>query len=599
MVESRRYGEEARAWLAAFGSALAAHDVAGAAALFGDECFWRDLAAFTWNVKTLEGRDAIAAMLGAQLGMLGPTAWRVEGEPTLADGVIEAWINFETKISRGRGILRLRNGRAWTLLTAIEELKGFEERKGRARPLGVVHGVYRRDKNWLEAKQGEEGALGSEKQPYCVIIGGGQGGIALAARLKQLDVPTIMLEKNARPGDSWRNRYRSLVLHDPVWYDHLPYIPFPENWPIFAPKDKLGDWLEMYAKVMELNYWGSSECVGASYDGKKEEWTVDVLREGKRTTLKPKQLVFATGAYGPPNVIPLPGIEAFTGEHYHSSRYATGEPYAGKDCIVVGANSSGHDIAADLWEYGAKVTMLQRSSTTVVRSETLMELGFEPLYSENAIKTGITTDKADLTFAATPFRIMPRSQIPIYKDVRRRDAAFYAKLAKSGFRVDFGEDESGLMMKAMRTGSGYYIDVGASDLIVKGDIAVRSGVEIRRVKERSVELTDGSELPADLIVMATGFQSMNRAVAPIVSEEVADRVGKCWGLGSGVPNDPGPWEGEPRNMWRPTQQPGLWFHGGNLHLSRHFSLVLGLQIKARVEGLPTPVYGLQPVHHTR
>ena len=182
---------------------------------------------------------------------------------------------------------------------------------------------------------------------------------------------------------------------------------------------------------------------------------------------------------------------------------------------------------------------------------------------------------------------------------RRQDAPFYSRLAKSGLKVDFGEDESGLMMKAMRTGSGYHIDVGASDLIAKGNIAVRSGTEIRRVKERPIELTDGSELAADLIVMATGFQSMNRTLAPIISEEVADKVGKCWGLGSGVRNDPGPWEGEPRNMWRPTQQPGLWFHGGNLHLSRHFSLVLALQIKARMESLPTPVYGLHPVHHTR
>ena len=267
---------------------------------------------------------------------------------------------------------------------------------------------------------------------------------------------------------------------------------------------------------------------------------VDVLREGTAATLKPKQLVFATGAYGPPNVIPLPGIEVFAGEHCHSSRYKSGKPYAGKSCIVVGANSSAHDIAADLWEYGAQVTMLQRSPTTVVRSETLMELGFEPLYSESALQAGITTDKADLLFASTPFRIMHRSQIPIYEEIRRRDAPFYARLAKSGFKVDFGEDGSGLMMKAMRTGSGYYIDVGASDLIAKGDIAVRSGVEIRRVKEHSVELTDGSELAADLIVMATGFQSMNRTVAPIISEEVADKVGKCWGLGSGVRERPGP-----------------------------------------------------------
>jgi putative flavoprotein involved in K+ transport len=589
--------DEAHRWVAAFSEALDARDAASAAALFGDECFWRDLAAFTWNVKTLEGRDEIAAMLAAQLDSVGPTAWRVEGEPTVAGEVLEAWVNFETKLARGRSILRLKDGRAWTLLTAIEELKGFEERKGPSRPVGVEHGVYRREKTRLEAKRAEDGALGKGRQPYCVVIGGGQGGIMLGARLKQLNVPTIILEKNSHPGDSWRNRYRSLVLHDPVWYDHLPYIPFPENWPIFTPKDKLGDWLEMYTKVMELNYWSSSEAVHAAYDADKREWTVEVSRDRARATLKPKQLVFATGAYGPPNVISLPGLENFQGQHFHSSRYKTGAPYENKDCIVIGANSSAHDIAADLWEYGARVTMLQRSPTTVVRSETLMELGFEPLYSENALKSGITTENADLAFAATPFCLMPRGQIAVYKEVRRRDAAFYDRLAKSGFQLDFGEDESGLMMKAFRTGSGYYIDVGASDLIAKGHIGVRSGVEIRRVNERSVELTDGSELPADLIVMATGFQSMNRAVAPIISEEVADKVGKCWGLGSGVPRDPGPWEGEPRNMWKPTEQPGLWFHGGNLHLSRHYSLVLALQIKARMEGLPTPIYGLQKSYH--
>ena len=356
---------------------------------------------------------------------VGPTAWRVEGEPTVAGEVLEAWVKFETKLARGRSILRLKDGRAWTLLTAIEELKGFEERKGPSRPVGVEHGVYRREKTRLEAKRAEDGALGKGRQPYCVVIGGGQGGIMLGARLKQLNVPTIILEKNSHPGDSWRNRYRSLVLHDPVWYDHLPYIPFPENWPIFTPKDKLGDWLEMYTRVMELNYWSSSEAVHAAYDADKREWTVEVSRDGARATLKPKQLVFATGAYGPPNVISLPGLENFQGQHFHSSRYKTGAPYENKDCIVIGANSSAHDIAADLWEYGARVTMLQRSPTTVVRSETLMELGFEPLYSENALKSGITTDNADLAFAATPFCLMPRGQIAVYKEVRRRDAAFY------------------------------------------------------------------------------------------------------------------------------------------------------------------------------
>jgi putative flavoprotein involved in K+ transport len=337
--------------------------------------------------------------------------------------------------------------------------------------------------------------------------------------------------------------------------------------------------------------------VRASYDDQKREWSVVVDRAGEAVTLRPKQLVFATGAYGPPREIEIDGIENFGGEIYHSSRYKSGEPYAGKRCIVVGANSSAHDIAADLWEFGADVTMLQRSSTCVVKSETLTELGFAPAYSEAAVAAGITTERADLLFAATPFAIMHRAQIPLWREIRERDAAFYERLAKSGLELDFGADESGLSMKAWRSGSGYYIDVGASELIARGDIKIRSGVEIRRAKANSIELTDGSELAADLIVCATGYLSMNRWIAPIVSEAVADKVGKCWGLGSNTPGDPGPWEGEPRNMWKPTQQEGLWFHGGNLHLSRHYSQFLALQLKARMEGLPTPVYGLQAVHH--
>jgi putative flavoprotein involved in K+ transport len=134
--------------------------------------FWRDLVAFTWNVKTLEGRDEIAAMLRAQLAAANPVIWRIDGEPTQLNGVTEAWIVFETELVRGRGILRLKDGRAWTLLTAIEELKSFEERKGRSRPMGVTHGAHRRDKSWLDARGAEEEALGKETQPYCVVVGG-------------------------------------------------------------------------------------------------------------------------------------------------------------------------------------------------------------------------------------------------------------------------------------------------------------------------------------------------------------------------------------------------------------------------------------------
>ena len=578
-------------WLSKFAAALALPDIGAAVALFDAECYWRDLVAFTWNIKTMEGRDSIAGMLATTLANTRAHTWSITQTASETDGIVEAWFIFETAVARGKGHLRLRCDRCWTLLTTMTELKGYEEHKGATRDKGVDHRPSRNRITWLERKIAHESALGHTRQPYCVIIGGGQGGIALGARLKRLGVPTIVLEKNARAGDSWRNRYDSLVLHDPVWYDHLPYLPFPDHWPVFTPKDQMGDWLEMYVKVMELDYWASSECTGATFDEAQQEWTVVVSCGGKQVVLKPRQLVFATGSYGPPKEIHLPGADKFKGEQYHSSRYASAEKYRGSRCVVIGAASSAHDVCVDLWEHGADVTMVQRSPTTVVKSDTLMELAFAGLYSENALKLGITTEMADLLSASVPFRLMPGSQIPLYEKIARLDADLYARLAKAGFLLDFGEDRSGLMMKALRTGSGYYIDVGACELIATGEIKVRGGLEVREVRERSVLLGDGSELPADLIVYATGFGPMNGWVAKIVSKDVAEKIGPNWGYGSGTAGDPGPWLGELRNMWKPMAQPGLWFHGGNLALSRHYSLYVALQIKARREGIPTPVYG--------
>jgi putative flavoprotein involved in K+ transport len=590
---------QAASWLEKFGAALKARDLDAATDLFADECFWRDLVAFTWNLKTMEGRAEIRDMLAATLERVAPSDWKLDGEATQADGVTEAWITFETGTARGKGHVRLKDGKAWTLLTTMMELKGHEEKKGTRRIKGAEHGVHRGRQTWLEKRQQEEAELGYSTQPYCVIIGGGQGGIGLGARLKRLGVPTLIIERNERAGDSWRKRYKSLCLHDPVWYDHMPYLPFPDDWPVFAPKDKVGDWLEMYTKVMELNYWSKTEALGAQYDEAKQEWEVRVKRDGEEITLRPKQLVFALGVSGFPNLPPIEGAENFKGAQHHSSKHPGGEAYAGKKAVVLGSNNSAHDICADLWEHGADVTMLQRSSTHIAPSESLMELALGPLYSEEAIAKGIDADKADLIFASIPYRIMPRFHIPVYEEMKKRNAEFYGRLEQAGFLLDFGDDGSGLFMKYLRRGSGYYIDVGASELVANGGIKLKSGVNIRRIKEHSVELTDGTELDADLLVYATGYGSMNGWVARLVSPEVADKVGKCWGYGSDTTKDPGPWEGELRNMWKPTAQDAMWFHGGNLHQSRHYSRYLALQLKARMEGIDTPVYGMGQVHHLR
>jgi putative flavoprotein involved in K+ transport len=311
---------------------------------------------------------------------------------------------------------------------------------------------------------------------------------------------------------------------------------------------------------MELNYWGSTEVKSARFDASRKRWTVDVVRDGRALTLEPVQMVFATGAYGPPNTIALPGAEVFRGEILHSSAYSDGSAYKGKHCVVIGAASSGPDVAVDLWEAGADVTIVQRSPITVVRSETLMELAFE-IYSEPAVAKGIDVDTADMLNMATPFALQPPLQRALYDKIKARDAAFYDDLRAAGFLIDFGPDETGLMMKAFRTGSGYYIDVGGSQLIIDGDIKVKSGVGIAALTERGIRFADGSEIAADVIIQATGFRSMHEVIGQIVSREVGERIGRCWGLGSGTRNDPGPWEGEPRNMYNPLRRRISGFRG--------------------------------------
>jgi len=585
------------AWLERFAEAAATGNEPGMLSLFDADCYWRDLLAFTWNLHTAEGKREIGGMIQATLQRTRPSNFVLHDNVLENEGVNEGFFSFETDRSRGIGHVRLRGDLCWTLLTSMEELKGFEEKKGRRRDLGAQHGVHRDRQTWLERKQHDEEALGGARQPYCLIVGAGQGGLALGARLKRLGVPTLLVEAHERPGDSWRKRYKSLCLHDPVWYDHMPYLPFPDDWPVYTPKDKMADWLEAYAKIMELNVWTSTVCRQASFEPESGEWHVEVEREGKPVTLRPRHLILATGMSGIPNEPRFEGMEGFAGEQCHSSRYKSSEAYSGKRCVVVGSNNSAHDICADLWEKGANVTMLQRTSTHIASSEALFKFGTSRLYSEDALDRGISTEKADLLNASVPYKLMPEILKPVTAAIRAADGDLLTRLEKAGFLLDFGDDESGLFLKYMRRGSGYYIDVGASELIANGDIQLRSGVDIAEITSDGVLLSTGEKLPADLIVYATGYGSMNGWAARLISQSVADKVGKVWGLGSGTTKDPGPWEGEPRNMWKPTRQEALWFHGGNLHQSRHYSLYLALQLKARMEGIATPVFGIPEVYH--
>ncbi|MEN9391581.1 MAG: hypothetical protein RL017_879 [Pseudomonadota bacterium] len=573
-------------WLNDFNSALLSKNLESVTALFNDDCYWRDLLCFTWNIKTLEGKKEIHAMLQCCLNNTQPSNWQLNKIISEEENKIEAIISFETAKTIGTGYLRLINDKCYTLLTAAQDLKGFVEQNWYNSP--VVHKFTftpnRPSYSSLRKKEIEE--LGFTKQPYCLIIGGGQSGITLGARLKQLNVPTIIIDKNFRAGDAWRNRYDSLHLHDPVWADHYPYIPFPENWPPFPPKDKIADWLEAYTKIMALNYWTSTECVKAEYNENLQQWEVLINKNGTLHKLYPQQLVIANGLYGKPKLPNISGSEQFAGTILHSSEYKNGSAFSNKNCIVLGSNTSAHDICFDLCEQGAaSITMIQRSSTTVMELNSLMNSFTYSLYSPAALKQGISTELADLQLIATPYKLIVDSSIKKTNAIIEQDKEFYTNLAATGFMLDFGHDNSGCIIKYLRDGVGYYYNTGASDLIINSTIKIQSNCEIKQITKNSVVLTNGKKLLADVIIYATGFENMSQLVVDLISSTVANKIGLSWGLGSGTTRDPGPWEGELRNMWKPTKQQGLWINGASLQFTRIYSKYLALQIKARYENL--------------
>jgi putative flavoprotein involved in K+ transport len=566
-------------WLSDFAEALAGNSPKAVAEHFLEGGLWRDYLAFDWTLATHEGHEAVAEFARQRASATAAANWSTDAPA----GASEGFITFETAIGWCKGYVRLVDGRALSLFTMLADLRGHEFPVGRRRTSGLVEDDQGR--NWQDLCRAERNAIGISQQPFVLVVGAGQAGLALGATLRLLGVPHLLIDRHPRVGDQWRSRYKSLTLHDPVWYDHMPYLPFPDHWPVYTPKDKMGDWLELYAAAMELNIWTETELVSARHNAAAGEWIVTVRRNGSEQELRPCQLVMALGNAGFPQVPDFPGAKTFRGVQYHSSAHPGGGGMAGKRVLVVGANNSAHDICADLVEHGAHPVMIQRSSTHIIRQSTMTDVLLKPAYSQEAVVAGLTTEKADMIVASVPLRLSEINNRQVWAVIREAEAPFYSRLEAAGFQLDFAEDGAGIASKYLRSASGYYIDVGASEMIADGRIALHSGIEIARIVENGIELANGEFVPADAIIYATGFGSMEQWVARLIGQDVAGRIGKCWGYGSGFKGDPGPWEGELRNMWKPTAQEGLWFMGGNLAQVRFYSRLLGLQLKARFEAL--------------
>ncbi|KAL8855792.1 MAG: hypothetical protein Q9178_007556 [Gyalolechia marmorata] len=586
----------ATAWLDAFNDLLTGHDI-DIKDLFLDASYWRDLLCTTWDFHTYHGLPKIlsvlkrsdqecrlqALKLDSSSDVKKPTVHPIDFNGNL-EGV-RAFLTLETDVGRGRGLVKLirdaKDGGKWkafTLFTTLEELKGHEESVSTRRPTGVDHGANPGRLNWQERRNVEANCEGSF-EPTVIIIGAGQGGLTIAARLKQLGVSALIIDRNERIGDNWRNRYHQLVLHDSVWYDHMPYLNFPPNWPVFTPKDKLAEWFEFYAKALELNVWTKTSLMSSDWNEDKRQWSLTLERQvdGRKETrtFHPRHVIQATGHSGEPYFPShIEGLDNFKGDRLvHSSQFTGPQPDAkGKRAVIVGCCNSGHDIAQDYYEHGYDVTMVQRSSTLVVSSENLIDVEMKGTYSED----GPPVEDADIISLSNPNAVAARLKMDHTKEINKRDAPLLRGLQTAGFALDNGPESAGIFTKYLHRGGGYYIDVGASQLIASRQIKIKQGHEIARINPHSLTFTDGSELPADEIVFATGYQNMRETARKIFGDGVAERVRDVWGFDE---------EGETRTMWRRTGHPGFWFFGGNLALCRFYSRLLALQIKGLEVGL--------------
>ena len=570
-------------WLAQFERALAEPGEAALRSLFHSDSHWRDALALTWRIRTLSGRNLILPALredavGARARAFAIDPGRTAPRHVTRAGTaaIEAIFRFETAAGRGSGVLRLTldpgggdSLKAWTLFTSLDELKGFEERVGQFRPTGSAYSRDFRGPNWLDLRKSDTEYGG--RDPAVLVVGGGQAGLSIAARLRQLDVDTLVVDCWPRIGDNWRRRYHALTLHNQVHVNHLPYMPFPPNWPVYIPKDKIAGWFESYVEVMELNYWPGTEFEGGAYDESEARWRVALRRaDGTRRELRPRHVVLATGVSGIANLPEVASLSDFRGQVLHSSQYEDGEAWAGKRALVIGTGNSGHDIAQDLHAGGARVTLVQRSPTHIVNLEPSAQLPYA-LYGE-----GPPLEDCDLLTASIPLALARKSHIQLTARAKQLDQDLLDALARVGFKLDYGEDGSGWQFKYLTRGGGYYFNVGCSDLVASGEIGLAQFSDIEGFAAEGARLRNGATLPADLVVLATGYQGQEALVRKLFGEAVAERVGPIWGFGDGQ---------ELRNMFVRTPQPGLWFIAGSFAQCRIYSRYLGLQIKACEEGL--------------
>ncbi|KAI0327781.1 FAD/NAD(P)-binding domain-containing protein [Cubamyces sp. BRFM 1775] len=521
----------ANEWLTSFGEAATKNDAAALSNLMLPNGWLRDVLIFTWDFRSLGGREKI---LHAYL------APRVLQVPQLNVSGVEFAFTFSCDRGPGRAYLvDLPGYEEVSTLPLRDDLTGIPGRD-----------MEREFKEWVHQV---------ETNPYVLIVGAGQTGLQIAARFKQMNLPSLVIDRHARVGDNWRKRYPSLTLHSPKGHASTLYQPYPTNWPEFTPRDKVADWLEQYSVTQDLVVWTSAELAPRPvYDSVSKQWDVTVIRGGQQVKLRPSHIVIATGTLGKPYVPDLPCADKFRGDTLHSTGYNGGAAFAGKRVVVVGAGNSSIDICQDLVLHDAEsVTMIQRSATAVVSRD------WASNYLRSSFPDDVPLPVSDFKAASFPMGLIKEvSKATQQADVWEANKEVHDKLRKAGVRIHLGDQGQGLhALGHMRLG-GYWLDKGGADLIADGKIVVKSGVSPESFTEKGLAMSDGSELVADVVILATGFIKMREINVELLGEDVMSHVGEVFGLDD---------EGEDVGSFRPCGHTGLWFGAASDFFTTRFS----------------------------
>ncbi|KAJ7184426.1 FAD/NAD-P-binding domain-containing protein [Mycena filopes] len=569
----------ASSWISQFGKSLESGDVtATVSGSMHSDSYFRDILVFGWDNRCLHGHAKLTTYLTGALEQASIRDVKLETRTGLTPEygmlndnlpslrAVSAGFTFSCAVGVGRGYFSLTAAdsgewKALVVMMALADIKGHEEIE---HELGVYGG---HTLAWADVFNERRKVI--ETSPHVLIIGAGQTGLNVAARFKQMNINALVVETNPRIGDNWRMRYPTLTTHSPRKANSMLFQPYPRTWPVFTPRDKMGNWLEQYAQSQDLIVWTNSRPLPyPTYDNSTKRWTVTVDRDGEHVILHPVHIVVAR-TFGAPRMPVVPHQDIFRGSVLHSSGYHGGKPFAGKKVVVVGAGNTAPDICMNLVLHEAQsVTMVQRSGAWLLSRESVRGM------FDRACPEELDIDVCDLMTLARPLSLLRKIEAETVEQALEEEKTLHHGLAEAGFKITPGKGFLTLWYEGL---GGYGVDVGCAELIRSGKVKIKHGVELAEFKQDSVVFTDGSTLEADAVIFATSFENIGDTLRKtFFGDEIMDRVGPVWGLDA---------EGEIRGCYRPTGQSGLWFAAGEFYMSRTFSKPLALEIKAIELGL--------------